>query len=221
MRLMSTGKTAPGTKTLLALLLAVGCGGSNGKTTGTGGTGGAGAGGQAGGNSKTTTETITFGQMVNNKVDVLFVIDNGASSTEWQQKLALQLPNFVNVLKGTPTPLDLHLAIVTTDLGVPSDSTSSIMCATPGDGGAFQSKPQGTCTTSPLASGATFFADDGQGTTNFTGSLGTDLQCLVPLGGKGCGFEQPLAAAAHALGADNLVGGVPTPPATNAGFLRP
>jgi hypothetical protein len=41
------------------------------------------------------------------------------------------------------------------------------------------------------------------------------------LGGNGCAFGQPLAAAAHALGADNVVGGVPTPPAANAGFLRP
>ncbi|HLK93446.1 MAG TPA: hypothetical protein VKZ18_26385, partial [Polyangia bacterium] len=219
---MSTAKMARRTAPFLALLLAAGCGGSNGMTTGTGGAGGgAGAGGQAGGNSKTMTETITFSQMVNNKVDILFVIDNWSSTTEWQQKFADQIPNFINVLKSLQTPPDLHIALVTTDMGVPSDVSSSIMCNGPGSGGTFQSTPQGTCTTSGLASGATFFSDDGLGTTNYTGSLGTAIQCFLPLGNKGCGFGQPLAAAAHALGADNVVGGVPTPPASNAGFLRP
>ncbi len=205
---------------LPVLLATIGCGSSGGKLTGTGGTG-AGVGAQAGGSSPTTTETFTFRQMVDNKVDILFVLDNGSSSTEWQQKLSNQIPTFIDVLKGAPTPLDLHIALITTDMGAPSDVTSSLGCATQGDDGAFQSAPRGTCTTSPLANGATYFADDGQGTTNFTGSLATDLQCFIPIGHSGCGFEQPLAAAAHALGADNIVAGVPAPPTTNAGFLRP
>ena len=42
------------------------------------------------------------------------------------------------------------------------------------------------------------------------------FQCIAQLGDGGCGFGQPLAALARALGAD----GQPPPP-ENAGFLRP
>ena len=42
------------------------------------------------------------------------------------------------------------------------------------------------------------------------------MQCIVPLGEAGCGFQRPLASIARALGADGE-----RPPAANAGFLRP
>ncbi len=200
--------------------LALGCSNSGNKcclssTAGQNGTGGEGG----GGGSPTTQVSLTFGQTINNKVDILFVIDTGLHETTIQQKLLAQIPTFVQVLKSSPIALDLHVGVVSSDMGAHSDS--QIMCTELGDDGAFQYQPKGTCTSTTLAAGALYLADDGNGTTNFTGPPDAVLQCIALLGTAGCGVAQPLAAADHALGADNVQAGTPTPPATNVGFLRP
>jgi hypothetical protein len=202
-----------------------GSGGASGGTLGAGGTPAAGGsvavGGLVGQNSPTTRRTITLGGATDTNVDILFVLDDWASTAEVQQKLSAELPLFLATLKAPSVPLNLHLAVVTADMGVSGDTSGGTGCTPHGDDGAFQNSARLSCTDTTLASGATFLADDGRGTRNFTGSISDVLQCIFPPGGDGCGFPQPLAAAEHALGADNLVGGVPTPPAGNAGFLRP
>jgi hypothetical protein len=125
-------------------------------------------------------------------------------------------------------------------MGAPGDSTSSIGCTTAGDGGEFQSAPRSdsllnppvACTDSTIAIPAGqadndhTFLSDADGMQNFTDPMATVLQCIAFLGDKGCGFEHQLASIDHALGTDNLQPSstgalVPTPPPTNAGFLRP
>jgi len=217
-----TGKAVAVLGGLMLVTLTLGCSSSGNQLAGTGGRGGqtGGTGGQgSGGNAQTTTETITLVQKGNPQIDILFVLDNGSSGTQMQQKLSNQLPSFLDVLEGLPTPLDLHVAITTTDLGAPSDVMDKIGCTAQGDNGGFRSAPSGTCSTT-LMNGATFLADDGNGVTNFTDPIASVLQCISLVGDSGCGFHQPLAAAARALGADNVVNGVATPPATNDGFLR-
>jgi hypothetical protein len=188
---------------LCAVAVAVGC--SSGKQGG--GTGG-------GGGSVSATESTTFLTKLNNEVDLLFVIDNWTSTSEVQSKLYDQIPLFMSVLQGLPNPLDLHVAVVTTDMGAPGDATSSIQCTAKGDDGAFKSAPTGTCTSTGLASGASFLSD-ANGVTNFTGQLAETLQCISLQGGQGCGFGQPLAALDRALGGDGQQ------PYMNANFLRP
>lgn len=204
---------------LLLGLLVSGCGSSGQKVTGSGGQNGTGGRGGAR-NSPTTQATLTFGPTVNNKVDILFVITNNGAG-EIREKLLTQIPTFLNVLKNGPVALDLHIAVTTTDMGAPSDQTG-LGCTASGDDGAFHNTPSGeTCTNATLAAGATYLTDDGKGNTNFTDPIGTVLQCMADVGTMGCGFVQPLAAAVHALGADNVQAGTPTPPPTNVGFLRP
>jgi hypothetical protein len=210
---MSTGKAIAVLQPLVLGTLMLGCSSGGNQLAGTGG--------QGGGSSQTTTETITIAEKGNPKLDILLVLHNGSSTTEIKQKLYDQLPQFVNVLEGLPTPPDLHVAVVTTDMGAPSDVMNQIMSTAQGDNGAFQSAPRGTCASTTLMNGATFLADDGNGTANFTDPIASVLQCISMVGDSGSGFAQPLAAAARALGADNVVNGVPTPPATNVGFLRP
>jgi hypothetical protein len=148
-------------------------------------------------------------------LDILFMIDNSSSMTEIQQKLLTQDPSFMTVLQNLPNGLpNIHVAVVSSDMGAPGDSTSSIMCTTAGDNGAFQSTPRGTCTNTTLASGATFISNVG-GVANYTGNLTDVFGCIAQLGQRGCGFENQLASVARALGAD----GAP-PPTQNAGFLR-
>ena len=149
-------------------------------------------------------------------VDVLFMIDNSSEMSSMQDKLVAQLPAFVSALAGLPGGMpDLHVAVVSSDMGAPGDVTSSIGCTASGDDGAFQTVPRGTCTSSGLVGGATFISNVA-GAANYAGSLADVLSCIVPLGDTGCGFEHQLAAVVRALGAD----GAPPPPG-NAGFLRP
>jgi MYXO-CTERM domain-containing protein len=74
-------------------------------------------------------------------LDVLFMIDNSSSMTSMQQKLATQLPGFVTALQNLPGGLpNLHIAVVSSDLGAPGDSTSSIGCTQFGDQGIFRTR---------------------------------------------------------------------------------
>jgi hypothetical protein len=148
-------------------------------------------------------------------VDILFMIDNSSSMTSMQQKLVAQIPMFLATLQSAARPLsDFHIAVISSDLGAPGDSTSSIGCTVDGDQGIFQSQPRGDCQAGTLAPGATYISNVG-GVANYTGQLTDVLACITPLGANGCGFEHQLASVARALGAD----GQPAP-AANAGFLR-
>jgi MYXO-CTERM domain-containing protein len=151
------------------------------------------------------------------KLDLLFVIDNSASMMTSQANLRTNLPGFMDVFKNLKDGLpDLHIAVVTSNLGANDGVTS---CAGEGDAGAFQFSPRPPCTDTTLAPGATFIADSGGTTpiTNFTEPDITNvLGCIVAVGDQGCGYEHQLGAAVRALGAD----GRPPPPG-NEGFLRP
>ncbi|HZL18316.1 MAG TPA: hypothetical protein VFG23_11280 [Polyangia bacterium] len=155
-----------------------------------------------------------------NKVDVLFMVDNSSSMTSMQQKMLAEFPVFVQTLSAIPGGLpDLHLAVISSDMGAPSDV--DIGCTNSGNGGNFFTQPEGTCTTTDLQPGDTFITDDATGATkNFSDAdpsgLSKVFQCIALLGSNGCGFEHQLASVARALGAD----GSPAP-SGNSGFLRP
>jgi hypothetical protein len=206
---------------LAAVGLVNACGSSSRDGSGTGGMNGTGGAGGADACiglpvPAQSCMSVTIPEKVNNKIDLLFMIDNSSGMTEMQNKLYDQIPAFVNVLQTAPTPPNLHVAVVSSDLGAPGDSNSSLGCTTHGDQGELESLPRGTCTDSTLQNGATFISDDGM-MPNYTGSsLATVLQCIALLGDKGCGFKHQLASIERALGADGL-----SPPSTNAGFLRP
>jgi len=174
-----------------------------------------------------TTFGNTFQASLNRELDLLFMIDNSSSMSSAQDNLRANMPSFMNVLKGLPGGLpDLHLAVVTSDMGVgPTDAADQLVqgCGATGDDGAFQAAPTGGCTATGLDPGATFLVDSGGTTekTNFGNQdITTVFQCITALGASGCGFEHQLASIVHALGADNVVAGKPTPPMSNAGFLR-
>jgi hypothetical protein len=192
---------------VVAAALLAGCGERSLNTgAGTGGTtglGGAGTGGAAG--------TFTPTQ----KLDLLFVIDDSSEARLQQDNLMRNFPTFMTALQSAPLGLpDLHLAVVSTDMGA-GDGSIGLCDATGGKNGIFQYTARGTCTATGLAAGATFIADDGQN-RNYTGTLEDVFTCIAMLGESGCGFEHQLAAITRALGAD----GRPAP-AENQGFLRP
>jgi hypothetical protein len=167
----------------------------------------------------TPTATLLTGitQKIDNNLDLLFMIDNSSSMTSMQQKLAAQLPTFMQALEHLPNGMpNVHIAVVSSDMGGPGDLTASIGCTTAGDQGKFQYMPgaAAACTSTTLNADSTFISDvDGQ--KNFTDPIESVFQCIAQLGDFGCGFEHQLGSIDRALGAD----GMPAP-ATNANFLR-
>jgi hypothetical protein len=146
-------------------------------------------------------------------LDVLFMIDDSAGMGSMQTKLAAQIPSFIDALENLPNGLpNIHIAVVSSDLGAPGDSTS-VTCTTAGDQGLFRLSP--SCPVPTLVRDATYLSNV-DGIANYTGNLADVLACITPLGETGCAFGHQLGSIARALGAD----GAPAP-ARNAGFLRP
>src|SRR4051794_9484329 len=74
-------------------------------------------------------------------LDVLFMIDDSSGMASMQTKLAAQIPSFIDALESLPNGLpNIHIAVVSSDLGAPGDSTS-VACTTAGDQGLFRISP--------------------------------------------------------------------------------
>jgi hypothetical protein len=149
----------------------------------------------------------------NRSLDLLFVVDDSPSMRQEQASLAVNFPLFVDVLESAAGGLpDLHLGVVSPNVGTGPSGGGGDACAGGGDRGVLQ-LPDGC---PPLSDGARFISDieideeSGARLFNYTGDLADQFSCLAQLGTGGCGFEQPLEAAARAL--ENR--------AENAGFLR-
>ena len=123
-------------------------------------------------------------------VDILFMIDNSSSMTSMQQKLLAQIPMFLDTLQSAERPLsDFHIAVVSSDLGAPGDSTSSILCTSEGDQGSFRAN-RGATARGALAPGATYISNVG-GVANYTGQLTDVLACITPLGAERLRLRAP------------------------------
>src|SRR5262245_23445677 len=184
-----------------------GLGGAGGGGTGGGANAGSDAGGGRGGGGSGGAFTAT------NKLDMLFVVEDAPSMLNAQHNLTLNFPTWMTALKTLGGQPDLHIAVVSTDMGV--GSGTHLGCNTVGgNNGIFQHAARGTCTATGLEADATYIADGPDG-RNYAGRLEDVFACIAPLGESGCRFGQPLAAAARALGADGHA-----VPDENAGFLR-
>ncbi len=169
-------------------------------------------------------------------VDVLFVVDNSISMLEEHEALARQLPRFVRslaagelrsdddasvLLRFDPVD-DLHLGVVSTDMGTGGVEVFTCEDAADGDDGVLSPGVAPDCSGSmpPFLSFGAGDAPD---------AFAADAACRLRLGTDGCGFEQPLEAAIKALlpaGANDEVGidpfltGEGHGSGANAGFLR-
>ena len=166
-----------------------------------------------------------FPASLENKLDVLFMVDNSSSMTELQAKLITQFKSFMDPLKRVPTPdgsgvalPNIHVAVVSSDTGPGEfEGKKEFGCGHRGDQGQFQFAPHGPCTTSPLHTTPTqqtfLSASMNQTVTNFDGDISAAFGCIAALGDQGCGFEGQLKSARWALDPFNT-------PDTNVGFLR-
>jgi len=147
------------------------------------------------------------------EVDLLFVIDDSRSTSDKQTVFAANFPRFVQALdafeKGRP---NLHIGVVSTTVD-PGTTALGGACPHPAatDDGRLHNEPFGSCTP-PTGRFIIDVADPRGGrTTNYTGTLETELSCIAQIGAEGCGFEAPLEAMKRALDGSRP---------ENAGFLR-
>lgn len=167
----------------------------------------------------TTTGTETKDIDIAEQVDLLFVIDNSASTADKQTLFAQNFPNFVTALDSFPMGRpDLHLAVVdsTVDIGTDAyDLGNGQGCPSPdpGDNGLMQNTARTMGCSAPSGQ---FIIDSPNGsggrTVNYSGQLQDAFSCIALVGATGCGFEAQLEAMKRAL--DGTQG-------SNAGFLRP
>jgi hypothetical protein len=144
------------------------------------------------------------------QLDLVFVIDNSSGTREEQENLGRAFPAFLEALRAAPGGMpDLRIGIVSTNFGS-GPSFPSPECIPLGDRGRFQVRP--ACGLDP-AVGGSFLTVDGQGKTNFMGSLPEVFSCLALLGTAGCGYEHQLQSLRAAI-ADPPVN------SENRGFVR-
>jgi hypothetical protein len=139
------------------------------------------------------------------KVDMLFMIDNSNSMREEQASLRAQFAHVIHVLtigdrdndgvSDFPPVKDLHLGVVTSDMGLLGiDGVDN--CSGFGDDGILQHSPspevQGCQASYPSFLTYAAGKDDPNVTAN-------DFACIGTVGTGGCGFEQQLEAPLKAL----------------------
>ena len=158
------------------------------------------------------------------KVDLLFVVDSSRSMLDEQVKLKEQIPNLVRILAsgkredGTtfPAAKDMHLGVVTTDMGVPgANLREDYHCSRNrgyGDDGVLQSRPgpdyvdamDAAKNWSPSAECMGFVASPSfvtfdQKAGDNPMDKAAELGCLAQVGPGGCGYEMQLEAGLKAL----------------------
>lgn len=181
-------------------------------------------------------DTRQFKQTINNKLDIIFMVDDSPSMSPLETKMRAQLPAFMDALadKQTHQLPDLHVGVVSQSMGAGAWGNVS-QCETPmfkpdtlgDDGGRFVQGAVGTdpspCTM--LHPQTKFLAnmDGPDKQPNYDGDIRNAFQCIAYLGDKGCGFEAQFASVYSALAKANkdLGPSDDSHDPDNGGFLRP
>ncbi len=139
---------------------------------------------------------------LHDKVDLLFVIDNSENMAARQAELANSLNALFSELEFGRGMPDLHIAVVTTDMGIGSFASEETSCSQSGQNGQLKfaaqdcGVPDNFLTVKSDATGRLFTNMD---ETASTQSLAHTLGCMVQRGESGCEYEQPLEAMKQAL----------------------
>jgi hypothetical protein len=156
-----------------------------------------------------------FTQHITGDLDLLFVVDNSASTSDKQTVFAQNFPAFVAALDAFPGGRpNLHLGVVTTtvDIGVQGFGPG---CPSPAaaDNGLFVNTPRVATGCSGPTGRFIFDVKNSAGgrTVNYPGTLDQVFSCIAQVGATGCGFEAPLEGMKRALDGTHP---------ENAGFLR-
>ncbi len=157
-------------------------------------------------------------------LDVLVVVDDSRSMSEEQANLAENFPNLIREMLSPPIDpvtgrpdhfpvTDLHIGVVSTDMGTGGYTVETCPDPIDGDDGILQHAPNPALAGCAPAYPTYLSYDDDTAVEGDIERLATGFGCIATLGSGGCGFEQHFKAAARAL--ENAALGGP-----NAGFLR-
>src|SRR5205814_1059872 len=142
---------------MAAILAGAACGGSGSHPDGGGG---------AGGGAGRWTGTLELTQV---PLDVLFLIDDSSSMKVMQDKLIASFPALMDRLQDAPGLPDIHIAVVSSDMGA-GDGSIPGCDATNGKNGVFQYGAHSPCTHTSLLPGATYIAN-AAGVPNYDGNI--------------------------------------------------
>jgi len=150
-------------------------------------------------------------------LDILFVIDNSASTRDKQTIFAENYPRFVEALDHFPTGRpNLHIGVVTTSIDIGVDGFGTACHPASGENGTLQNASRDPMFACAAPTTDRYLSDiaraDGSRDINYTPPLETALSCISHVGDTGCGFESPLEAMKRALDGSRP---------ENAGFVRP
>jgi len=142
------------------------------------------------------------------KVDLLFVVDNSRSMAGEQASLRKEFPRVIRVLTtgerfpgdpdAFPAITNLHVGVVSTDMGVPGVSFDRCS-ADGGDDGRLLNIAEGDGCSEMYPQFLSYVSDSLQGSTAAADRFANDVGCIATLGTQGCGFEQQLEAPLKAL----------------------
>jgi hypothetical protein len=147
-------------------------------------------------------------------IDILFVIDNSASTSDKQTVFAANFPKFVSALDAFTTGRpNLHIGVVDSTVDIGTNMYSGCPSPDPGDNGKLQDTPRVSgCTPQNGAYIVDVATASGSARmTNYSGTLDVALSCIAQVGASGCGFESQLEAMKRALDGTNP---------SNTGFIR-
>jgi len=171
------------------------------------------------------------------KVDLLFVIDDSQSMKQEQELLRRELPALIRALAtgkrrdgSSFSPVkDLHLGVVSTDLGTPGVQSFFTGCDALGEQGALLTRAAPDSTCAAQTGGPAFLSF--QSGVDDPERVAADFQCIAMLGTDGCGLEQQLESMLRAVTPSSDLSrrfwgpaGMVEPgqaDTVNAGFLRP
>jgi hypothetical protein len=142
------------------------------------------------------------------KVDLLFMVDNSSSMQEEQASLKDQFPKLIRALttgdrdgNGTrdfEPATDLHIGVVSSDLGLPGVTAlgADSGCSGVGDDGIMSNTPSADITGCQASYPRFLSYLAGRNDPDATAH---DFACIAQLGTNGCGYEQQLEAPLKAL----------------------
>lgn len=145
-------------------------------------------------------------------LDLLFVVDNSSDMEQRQLELTTSFHHLLSAVTRIDGELpDLHVGVISTDLGAGEFASQKNDCTSGGDGGLMLAEPRLPGCDAIDGSYLLRLKTGGEVLANYSQSLETSFDCIARLGSGGCDYEQPLAAMKRALD-----GSIPE----NLGFVR-
>lgn len=141
-------------------------------------------------------------------LDLLFVVDNSASMGDEQAALAAAISPLTAALEsGTfgpddpprPGVKDMHVGVVSSDLGVSGIEGVAGCSSGGGDDARLQHEPHGMRCDALYPPFLSYLGNELAGPLTEPSKFADDVACIAQLGTKGCGYGQPLEAALKAL----------------------